>query len=130
MCRLDRFLVSNEWEDLYPQFMQEALPKITSDYWPTLLTTTHLQYGSGPFRFENMWTLHASFKDCIKKWWNECKVYGWKGFCFMKKLQYVKNKLIVWNKHLGYSKSTRKGSRRQFRILTIEWKSMWYWWKM
>lgn len=45
-----------------------------------------------------MWNLHPSFKDCVKLWWNECEVLGWKGFCFMQKLQYVKENMKRWNK--------------------------------
>lgn len=28
MCHLDRFLVSFDWEELYPRFIQECLPKL------------------------------------------------------------------------------------------------------
>lgn len=32
LSELDRFLVSNDWEELYPRFSQEGLPKIVSDH--------------------------------------------------------------------------------------------------
>lgn len=62
LCCLDRFLVSNSWEDLYPQFAKEALPKITLDHWSILFSTSRIKFGSSPFRFENMLTLHFSSK--------------------------------------------------------------------
>lgn len=32
MCRLDKFLVSSDWEDLYPKFTQECFLKLTYDH--------------------------------------------------------------------------------------------------
>lgn len=37
MCRLDRFLVSTEWLDLYPTMTQRALSKPASDHCPIML---------------------------------------------------------------------------------------------
>lgn len=54
LCWLDRFLVSNYWEDLYPTFIQEALPKIVSYHWSVMLSTSSINFGPSPFRFENM----------------------------------------------------------------------------
>lgn len=75
MSRLDRFLISNCWEDLYSHFIQEALPKIVSDHWLILLYCSK-EFGVAPFRFENMSILHPSFVDCVGKWWSECEVLG------------------------------------------------------
>lgn len=76
MSRLDRFLISNCWEDLYPHFVQEALPKITSDHWPIFMSTSRSNFRLTTFRFENMWALHPTFLECVKEWWNECLAYG------------------------------------------------------
>lgn len=32
LCRLDRFLVIGDWEDFYPHYFQEALPKVALDH--------------------------------------------------------------------------------------------------
>ena len=60
--RLDRFLYSNEWEQLFPQSLQEVLLRWTSDHWPIVLETNPFKWGPTPFRFENMWLQHPSFK--------------------------------------------------------------------
>lgn len=39
MSRLDRFLVSNEWMDLYPDVFQIALPKPASDHCQIMLNS-------------------------------------------------------------------------------------------
>ncbi|RVW43723.1 Transposon TX1 uncharacterized 149 kDa protein [Vitis vinifera] len=53
--RLDRFLYSNEWGLLFPQGLQEALIRRTSDHWPIVMDTNPFMWGPTPFRFENMW---------------------------------------------------------------------------
>lgn len=93
LSRLDRFLVSGDWEDMYPHYFQEVRTKITSDHWPVVLQTNAYSYGPKPFRFENMWTTHSSFKELVSSWWMECHVVGKEGFRFMQKLGYVKGKL-------------------------------------
>lgn len=99
LSRLDRFLTSNCWEEVYPQFTQKAIPKIASDHWPIMLNTTKVNYGLIPFCFKNMWVTHPQFLDCIRVWWSEAVVEGFEGFCFMKKLQHLKMRLRFWNKN-------------------------------
>lgn len=98
LSRLDRFLVSNSWEEVYPHFFQEAILKIVSDHWPIMINTSKVNYGLIPFQFEYMWVSHPHFKDHIQGWWCEFAVEGYKGFRFMKKLQNIKHKLRVWNR--------------------------------
>lgn len=93
LCWLDRFIVTGDREDLCPHYFQEALPKVTSNHWPIMLNTAKLSFGPKPFRFENMWTTHQDFKNLVEKWWNECDEGKWKGFRFMKKLQFIKKRL-------------------------------------
>ncbi|KAJ9680329.1 hypothetical protein PVL29_019598 [Vitis rotundifolia] len=96
--RLDRFLYSNEWEQSFPQSLQEVLPRRTSDHWPIVLETNPFKWGPTPFRFENMWLQHHNFKECFKSWWRGFQGTGWEGHKFMRKLQFVKANLKEWNK--------------------------------
>ncbi|RVW92465.1 Transposon TX1 uncharacterized 149 kDa protein [Vitis vinifera] len=75
--RLDCFLYSNEWEQLFPQSLQEVLPRWTSDHWPIVLETNPFKWGPTPFRFENMWLQHPSFKESFGSWWRESQGDGW-----------------------------------------------------
>ncbi|RVW30978.1 hypothetical protein CK203_098716 [Vitis vinifera] len=68
--RLDRFLYSNEWGQLFPQGIQETLIRRTSDHWPIALDTNPFMWGPTPFRFENMWLQHPSFKENFRNWRN------------------------------------------------------------
>ena len=96
--RLDRFLYSNEWELSFPQRLQKVLPRRTSDHWPIALETNPFKWGPTPFRFENIWLQHPSFKECFKSWWSGFQGTGWEGHKFMRKLQFVKANLKEWNK--------------------------------
>ncbi|RVW35456.1 hypothetical protein CK203_097212 [Vitis vinifera] len=99
VCKgLDRFLYSNEWEQLFPQSLQEVLPRWTSDHWLIVLETNPFKWGPTPFRFENMWLQHPSFKESFGSWWREFQGDGWEGHKFMRKLQFLRAKLKEWNK--------------------------------
>ncbi|RVX20328.1 Transposon TX1 uncharacterized 149 kDa protein [Vitis vinifera] len=99
MCkRLDRFLYSNEWGQLFPQGIQETLIRRTSDHWPIALDTNPFMWGPTPFRFENMWLQHPSFKENFRNWWRGFQGNGWEGHKFMRRLQFVKAKAKEWNK--------------------------------
>ncbi|KAK9930653.1 hypothetical protein M0R45_027684 [Rubus argutus] len=78
--RLDRFLFSTGWEDVFSDARQLALTRVTSDHCPVLLDTNIVKWGPAPFRFENMWLEHPSFKENFKIWWEEEIFQGWEGF--------------------------------------------------
>jgi endonuclease/exonuclease/phosphatase family metal-dependent hydrolase len=52
--RLDRFLVSPEWELSYLGLMQKKLLCLCSDHAPILLLKGNLQNRKSSFKFENM----------------------------------------------------------------------------
>jgi hypothetical protein len=55
MSRLDRFLVSPEWDTQFSMAVQSLLPQTLSDHSPILLDCGHNWGGKSPFKFENMW---------------------------------------------------------------------------
>ncbi|RVW98412.1 hypothetical protein CK203_026853 [Vitis vinifera] len=85
-----------------------VLPRWTSDHWPIVLETNPFKWGPTPFRFENMWLQHPSFKENFGRWWREFQGNGWEGHKFMRKLQFVKAKLKEWNKASFGELSKRK----------------------
>jgi len=52
--RLDRFLVSMDWEELFPDMVQRRMARPFSDHFPICLESLILDRGKAPFRFENM----------------------------------------------------------------------------
>ena len=119
--RLDWFLYTNEWEQFFSQSLQEVLPRWTSDHWPIVLDTNPFKWGPTPFRFENMWLQHLSFKDCFRSWRRGFQGVGWEGHKFMRKLQFVKVKLKEWNKEFfGVLKERKKSILSDIANIDVE----------
>ena len=98
LLRLDRFLVTSDWIDLYPEVCQIALPKPNSDHCPILLIYKTLKWGPSPFRLEPMWLEDKRFSALIKEWWNSHVVNGWAGFKLSSKLKQLKLTIKDWRK--------------------------------
>ncbi|RVW40762.1 hypothetical protein CK203_080675 [Vitis vinifera] len=97
--RLDRFLYSNEWRQLFfPKAFKKPLLEGPRTIGQLFWSPTRSSGGPTPFRFENMWLQHPSFKENFRNWWRGFQGNGWEGHKFMKRLQFVKAKLKKWNK--------------------------------
>ncbi|KAL4194693.1 hypothetical protein AMTRI_Chr05g60730 [Amborella trichopoda] len=70
LSKLDRFLLSLNWEEHFPGSHAMALPKPTSDHCPILLDTRAVRRGPKPFRFELSWLQEESRPTLISIWWN------------------------------------------------------------
>jgi hypothetical protein len=95
--RLDRFLVSPEWEMSYPGLVQKKLLRVCSDHAPIILTRGSLQNGKRSFKFENMWLKEEGFVDKVKDWWGFFSFEGSPSFVLAKKLQALKEEIKKWN---------------------------------
>jgi endonuclease/exonuclease/phosphatase family metal-dependent hydrolase len=51
--RLDRFLISPDWEVKFPG-LQKRHPRLCSDHFSILLDCGGIHWGPRPFKFENM----------------------------------------------------------------------------
>ena len=98
MSRLDRFLISGEWADLYPHSIQVVLPKPTSDHCPIVLDSRLEYWGPRPFRFELMWLEEKGFSDLICSWWSDFQFLGWAGFRLTSMLRKLKGNIKGWVK--------------------------------
>jgi hypothetical protein len=68
--KLDRFLVSPEWEEQYPLSIVTAMDRGLSDHAPVLLDTGNKTPTNIPFRFENAWMQGEDFVQIVEKSWN------------------------------------------------------------
>ncbi|KAK1290371.1 Transcription factor bHLH87 [Acorus calamus] len=55
LARLDRVLIDEEWEGLFPGCRIWGLPRVVSDHLPLLLESERSRRPPGPFRFEAWW---------------------------------------------------------------------------
>ncbi|RVW53935.1 hypothetical protein CK203_073000 [Vitis vinifera] len=98
MSRLDRFLVSKDWEGHFKGAVQCTLPRPVSDHFPILLDGGGVRRGPVPFRFENMWLKEEGFKDLLKRWWQRLSFNGSFSFILAEKFKALKAILKSWNK--------------------------------
>ncbi len=69
LAKLDRFLVSTEWDATYPLSEVEALPRCTSDHCPILLSMGGKSARRGNvFRFEEVWLKREDFIANVPLW--------------------------------------------------------------
>jgi hypothetical protein len=71
--RLDRVLISTEWEQQYPLAIVEALNREISDHTPLLLCLGEKSKtkGPAPFKFELGWLLREGFFDVVSEVWKK-----------------------------------------------------------
>lgn len=102
MSKLDRFLISVEWNEIFDPVFVHALPRVGSDHIPIMTKggeiLTHL--GLLLFKFQNMWLLHPGFVELVKGWWEGFDVSGPLGQRFRLKLKGLRDVLKGWNKEV------------------------------
>ena len=72
LVKLDRFLVSTEWEEKFPSCSAHGLTRVGSDHNPIIIDSRD-QIHSKPryFYFENNWFLQPGFEELVKEKWIE-----------------------------------------------------------
>lgn len=93
MSRIDRFLLSKEWDEHFCGVIQVALQRIISDHSPIKLSSVTADWGPRPFRFENFWLEHKDFLGLAHSWWNQVEVSGYAGYRMYKKLHFLKENI-------------------------------------
>ena len=100
MSRLDRFLVTTDWESQLSNTIQSTLPRPMPDHCPVLLDSEGINSGPVPFRFEIMWLKFDGFKDLLRGWWQSLLFSGYFSFVLASKVKALKGILRVWNKEV------------------------------
>jgi hypothetical protein len=66
--KLDRYLMSKQWEDIFPSVKINKLPREVSDHNPLILMTdTQIPLRHLGFRFELIWIKNPIFNKIVKE---------------------------------------------------------------
>ena len=94
MPKIDRVLVSHDWEEQYLDVIQGILPHPILDHFPILDEVGGMARGKSSSKFKNMWLKMDGFIDRVHSWWNQHSFSSTPSFVFAKKLEALKEDII------------------------------------
>ena len=96
--KLDRFLLNDEFNNLWGGLSVITLDRKLSDHCPIVLKDVDLDFGPKPFRIFNVWLEEVDFIHVVEEAWNK-DVRCLRPDCrFRDKLKNVKAALRIWSK--------------------------------
>jgi hypothetical protein len=110
--RIDRFLVSPDWEAQFPKVSQKRRQRLCLDYFLILLDRGDFHGGKRHFKFENVVEIRGffymlftyqkkkkleGFVERVKQWWSSYRFQGPPSFILALKVKALKVDLKVWN---------------------------------
>ncbi|XP_068486497.1 uncharacterized protein [Phaseolus vulgaris] len=98
--RLDRFLVSMEWLQMWPTSKQYVQQREVSDHCAIVAKSWDKDWDPGPFKTIDAWLLEPGFKDLVKDKWNNYEVQGNRMSKLKDKLKLLKGDIKEWNRSI------------------------------
>ncbi|GKA14232.1 RNA-directed DNA polymerase, eukaryota, partial [Tanacetum coccineum] len=98
MSKLDRFLISENLFNSYPDICATSLDRFLSDHRPILLRESNHDYGPILFRYFNHWTELDGFNKFVIDTWNSAPVETNAMRNVMQKFKFLKGKIREWLK--------------------------------
>ncbi|XP_071727431.1 uncharacterized protein [Rutidosis leptorrhynchoides] len=102
MSKIDRFLISVNFSQLWVDLSATAMDRDRSDHCPIILQDKVIDFGPKPFKIFDDWLYMDGVNSVIEQAWNEDISGNRKDCIFRNKLKRVKSALREWSKtHLG-----------------------------
>ncbi|XP_070026635.1 uncharacterized protein [Nicotiana sylvestris] len=117
--RIDRFLISPEWNESFKAVKQQILPRMISDQKPIMLESGDWDANPSYFKFKNIWLQSEGFMEKLKRWWQSYSFTGSADFILMQKLKTLKKDITTWNKE-EFRKLETKRTRALTELLALE----------
>ena len=108
MSRIDRALVSLDWEEHFENTSQRMLPHVILDHCPLLWEASVVRRGQSAFKFENMWLQAEGFVDRVQQWWIGYSFTGSPSYILAQKLKALNADLKKWNREVFSDLAFRK----------------------
>ncbi|XP_070017166.1 uncharacterized protein [Nicotiana sylvestris] len=96
--RIDRFLISEEWDVRFRNIKQTIQQRLISDHSPVALDCGAWEQAKSYFKFENWWLNVEGFEDRIREWWGSFEFSGRPDYILACKLKALKGKLKGWSR--------------------------------
>ncbi|CAN4127918.1 unnamed protein product [Withania somnifera] len=96
--RIDRILISEEWDESFNYLKQIPLQRIISDHIPLALQGATWNKNRKYFKFEDWWLDTEGFTDEVNEWWNSFKFEGRPDFILSCKMKALRSKLKEWSR--------------------------------
>ncbi|XP_071719580.1 uncharacterized protein [Rutidosis leptorrhynchoides] len=99
LSKLDRFLVSESFLNLWKDLSVTPLDRKKSDHCPLILKDSIIYFGSKPFKVFNEWFNKDGVEDIIREAWNRNVTSSKKDCRFRDRLKNVKFALRDWSRN-------------------------------
>lgn len=91
---LDRYFVTVDWLDQFPEVTVQHLSSYGSDHTPILLSTGSTCSPNHQFKFDPEWLNNEEFVHLVIKWWNEYPLSSYRlGMSWHHKTKFLKKKI-------------------------------------
>lgn len=98
MSRLDHFLVTDAWMNMFLNVTQWGCMRGLSDHRPIILKNKETNCGPKSFKVINSWSQMEGYREYVRAQWKFLKFEGLSTFVLNEKLKVIKSNLKEWRK--------------------------------
>ncbi|GJY33891.1 RNA-directed DNA polymerase, eukaryota [Tanacetum coccineum] len=129
--KLDRFLITKDFQEIWRNLGSVALDRKLSDHCPIVLLDKGLDFGPKPFRFFDAWLKDVEMIDVVKEAWGAPVSTITPDCVFRDKLKNVKHALKKWSKKYSgleqeFDSSKKEADGLKAKMLRQKARVRWY----